>query len=156
MPFRRENRGLTLPLIIIVLSIMLIGVGIQSWLAHVDDVHRDQATRADRAREHAYNDCLSKFSTDLVAALQDRSNAAVVVSDARDAKDKLLDELIVLSARASRYPQGADLPPALLRHYKLVIRQRVAAQHAYDRAVARYDRARSDNPLIAPQVVCTR
>ena len=94
----------------------------------------------------------------MIDTLQAGQEATSRLNRARDRKDKALDRLIVISAKAQA--SGAmteeDLPPGLLERYERVLAERVAAQRAYNRAVRQYIETRKENPLVSPRVVCTR
>lgn len=158
MPFRRENRNLTVPFVVIVASFVVLGIGIQMLLARSDDQARDAAKAAQDARDRAYADCLTDFAADLVNTLQVGRDATAQLNEARDRKDKALDRLIVISAQAQA--SGAktqdELPPGLLKRYERVLAERVAAQKAYNRASRQYVKSREENPLVSPRVVCKR
>lgn len=156
MPLSRENRHLTVPIVIIVASLVIIGIGAQAWIA----------SREDRAR----TECLEQFGADIVTSLNASrtANARLTraqghLTDAGERKDNALDRLITISQQAQQ--SGAqsqeDLPPGLLDEYERVLAERVKAQRAYDRVKTRVDRlqaeadaTRAANPLQPPKLTC--
>ena len=153
-----KNRPITVSVVAIVASLVVVGLGLQMFLARQDDRARDDAKAVQDQRDRAYADCLTDFAADLIDTLQAGQEATSRLNRARDRKDKALDRLIVISAKAQA--SGAmteeDLPPGLLERYERVLAERVAAQRAYNRAVRQYIETRKENPLVSPRVVCTR
>lgn len=158
MPFSRGNRSLTVSIVVIVASLVVVGIGVQMLLAGQDDRARDAAKASQDAADRAYADCLTNFAADLVDTLQAGREATVRLNQARDRKDRALDRLIVISAKAQTTgaKTEADLPPKLVRAYERTLLERVAAQHAYNRASRHYVETRKENPLVSPKVVCSR
>lgn len=168
MPFREGNRHLTLTIISIVASLMVVAIGVQAWLANEDNQDRDRADRA-------YADCLTDFASDLVTTIEARAEATARLEKARarrDAvgakKDNLLDRLFELQAEADA--TGAEtneeleeIKPGLIEEYRAVIQKRVKVQAVFDEVdrrvrdmERRVEETRSQNPYLAPEVVCQR
>jgi uncharacterized membrane protein YccC len=151
MPFTRENRRLTVAVIFIVLGGVLLGAGIQFYLAQANSARQDRADRE-------YADCLTNFAADLVDTLRAGRRASAELEAARARKDRALDRLLTITqqAQASGAKTQDDLPPGLLARYERVLAERISAQHAYNRAVRNTQQTRQENPLVSPKVVCSR
>lgn len=158
MPFSRENRHATLSLIAIIVGLLVVGIGVQAYLAQQTRIDRDQARSTQDRADRKYADCLTNFAADLVNTLQAGREATAQLNEARDRKDKALDRLISISAeaQASGAKTEADLPKGLLHRYERALVERVAAQKAYNKASRQYEQSRVDNPLVSPKVVCKR
>ena len=165
MPFSQENRHFTLSLIAIIVGLFVVAIGVQAFLVQQarDDAAQarndfDKEQLKQDAKDQAYSECLTNFAADLVDTLQAGRDATARLNNARDRKDKALDQLIVISAKAQATgAQTQDqLPPGLVRRYERVLAERVAAQKAYNQASRNYVQTRQANPLVSPKVVCNR
>lgn len=151
MPFRRENRRITVGLILIAAASFIIVIGAQAWLAQRENADQDRQDRA-------YAECLTAWADDVVDALETRTEANRELDTARDRKDKLLDRLIVISSQAQQYDaqDKSDLPPKLLERYERTLAARVDAQRDFDQLRANLVRVRARNPYVSPRVSCRR
>lgn len=158
MPFSRENRHVTLSLVLIVTALMLVGVGAQAYLAQQDSEARQHENVVRDQRDQAYARCLTDFAADLVDSIDARATANAELNAARDEKDRLLDALLRITARAqaSGAESQSQLPPALVARYEHVLAARVKAQRHYDAIARRVEAVQERNPYVSPKVVCTR
>lgn len=139
-------------------SLVVIVLGVQMLVALRTDARDDQREARQDAADRAYADCLTTFAADLVDALQTRTEASAELEAARSDKDRLLDRLLELTqaATASGAESNDELPPGLLEEYRQVLRDRVTAQATFREAERELRKARRQNPLVAPEVTCTR
>lgn len=158
MPFSRENRHFTLSIVAIIVGLFVVAIGVQAYLVMQDNGQRDRARAEQDAADRRYADCLTNFAADLVNTLQAGRESAVDLEAARARKDRALDQLIAITARAQATgaQTQAELPPRLVSRYERVLAERVDAQRAYNRAVRHAQQTREDNPLVSPKVVCKR
>ena len=158
MPFRPENRHLTLSLLLIIMGVIAVGVGVQAWLVHQDDEARDAQLRQQERRDDAYADCLTEFAADLVESLRAVRAANRELDDARDRKDSALDQLVEISAQAQATgaETQADLPPGLIARYERVLAERIDAQRDFTRLKRQAVETQDENPLESPKVRCRR
>lgn len=137
--------------VLLVASFVVVGIGVQAWLATNDNEERDRQDRV-------YADCLTDFAADLVKTIELRTQVNTKVTKAAKRKDAALDELLVLtlSAQNSGATDESQLDPALVARYKEVLKERVAAQQAYDRAFKKANETRKENQYQSPKAVCSR
>lgn len=148
--------------VLILASLFVVAIGAQAFIAARDNAARDAETaRENAARDAAdreYADCLTEFADDLVATLQAvrKVNRDVLAAQVR--KDAALDRVFELTrqAQASGATDNEEVDPAILKEYRAVVRERVAAQAAYDAALRKSRETQKENPYVSPKVVCDR
>ena len=144
MPFRRENRHVTLSLIIIVASLLVVGIGVQALLAQQDNADRDR-------RDRAYADCLTDFASNLVDTIERRTEAGIRLDEAEEMKSRALDRLLRITELARRTP-----PEATSAAFDRALDARVAAQQHYLAVKREVDAVRDSNEYVSPEAACPR
>lgn len=149
---RRRNAVLTIAALLIIVG------GVQALLYQRDTAGEKAAEASRQAADRAYAQCLEAWGNDLVSSLEAVQAARMELDRAEARKNRLLDELIVVSnqAQASGATSQEDLPPALVAHYEHVLKARVDAQRDYETERAQLAEARAKNELVAPRVKCRR
>lgn len=158
MPFREENRHLTLSLIAIIVGLFVIAIGVQAYLVVDDNKDRDAADRE-------YADCLTRFAGDLVDTIETRTDAtarleraSARLDEAGEQKDAATDEVFRIVLLARRTP-----PEATEQQFDAALAARVRAQDRYAEVKtavadvrAEVEDVRAANPYEKPKAVCSR
>lgn len=145
------RQSLSVPLVVLVACLFIIGIGAQAYVAERDNAERDRESLERDKRDAAYAQCLTDFAEDLVATLEVRGAAIARLQRAQQRKDEALDRLLrVVELRQRTPPQATDAD----FHAALV--DRVRAQDHFNEVAERITEVREANPFKSPKVECDR
>ena len=133
-------------ILILIASAMVISIGIMSYIGHRED-EKDDAQ--DRAVDAAYDQCITDWGDDLVAAVKDNREARKELDTAEERRADATAAVLrtVLLARA-------DPPRATEKEFSQMLREAVSADGAVADSRARLAATQIESDYVAPTLAC--